>query len=93
MCCLQRRRRRRLLDLIISPPPVHAKNNDGLVVIADGEHPVYFPILVGGVPFRRQQHVEVNGIRMERRCGDAIAMGAGDRAMAVREIISIESRT
>ena len=59
MCCLQRRRRRRLLDLI-SPPPVHAENNDGLVVIADGEHPVYFPILVGGVPFRRQQHVEVS---------------------------------
>ena len=56
MCCLQRRR---LLDLI-SPPPVHAENNDGLVVIADGEHPVYFPILVGGVPFRRQQHVEVS---------------------------------
>ena len=40
---------------------MHAENKDGPVVIADGEHPVYFPILVGGVPFRRQQHVEVNG--------------------------------
>ena len=72
MCCLQRRRRRRLFDLI-SPPPVHAEINDGMVVIADGEHPVYFPILVGGVPLRRQQqHVEVERHGGVLRC--AVAM-------------------
>jgi len=52
---------------------VHAEINDGMVVIADGEHPVYFPILVGGVPLRRQQqHVEVERHGGVLRC--AVAM-------------------